>query len=242
MTSGLTTHSHSFTSKIVLVLVWFLLADCSSKESKERPSVRLTSDVSYEVSDDKSALQRYYELEHIKEWYPERILPPEFNYDQDISKKSLVELWLLRNEIYARNGFLFDDAVLRGHFNEFKWYQPVFDVPDYKLVLNEREHQLVEKLLARESELTRERYVQQGDYQLINFSHVYNAMQFKAIPDELKRSLEVNNFAIVPAKNEQFFYVYDNNSYQYVPNFITTDFYLQVLHKHFSSLLQKIEE
>jgi hypothetical protein len=242
MTSGLTTHSHSFTSKVVLVLIWFLLADCSSKESKEQPSVRLTSDVAYQVSDDKSALQRYYELEHIKEWYPERILPPEFNYDQDISKKSLVELWLLRNEIYARNGFLFDDAVLRGHFNEFKWYQPVFDVPDYKLVLNEREHELVEKLLARESELMRERYVQQGDYQLINFSHVYNAMQFKSIPDELKRSLEVNNFAIVPAKNEQFFYVYDNNSYQYVPNFITTDFYLQVLHKHFSSLLQKIEE
>jgi hypothetical protein len=234
-------HSPSFINKVVFVFIWFLLADCS-KESKEQPSVRLASDVAYEVSDDKSTLQGYYEPEHIKEWYPERILPPEFNYDQDISKKSLIELWLLRNEIYARNGFLFDDAVLRGHFNEFKWYQPVFDVTDYKLVLDEREHKLVEKLLARESELTRERYVQQGDYQLINFSHAYNAMQFKSIPNELKKSLEVNNFAISPAKSEQFFYVYDNNSYQYIPNFITTDFYLQVLHKHFSSLLQKIEE
>jgi hypothetical protein len=36
--------------------------------------------------------------------------------------------------------------------------------------------------------------------------------------------------------------VYDKNHYQYVPNFITTDIYLQVLHKHFSSILQKIEE
>jgi hypothetical protein len=242
MRSCLTMRVSSFISKIAFAVL-LLLIDCSPKKGEEGPAVfRLASDIRYEVSEDKSTLEGYYELEHMKEWYTERMLPPEFNYDQDVSKKALADLWLLRNEIYARNGFLFDDAVLRGYFNEFKWYQPVFDVPDFKLRLNTQEHNFVEQVLARESELAGERYLQQGDYQLINFSHVFNAMQFKSIPDELKRSLVVNNFAIVPAKTEQFFYLYDNNHYEYIPNFITTDFYLQVLHKHFSSLLQKIEE
>jgi hypothetical protein len=220
-----------------------LLTTCSSKKSgDEAKIVSPTNSAAYIISDDKSQTEKYYEQEHLKEWYPKRISPPAFNYNVDLSKKTIVELGLLRNEIFARNGYLFDDAVLRGYFNQFKWYQPIFDVPEFKVILNKQEHEFINKIIARENELLKERNVTQGNYSMINMSHVYNLMQFKSIDKNLMTMLAEKNFAIVPAKHEQFFHVYDNNHYEYIPNFITTDIYLQVLHKHFSTLLQKIEE
>jgi len=222
------------------------LVNCTSKkgaaEEPERIPAQTTANVDYEVSEDKASLTEYYNLDHIKEWYPERILPPVFDSNIDLSTKSLTDLWLLRNEIFARNGYLFEDAVLRGHFNQFKWYQPIFEVPDFKVQLNEQEQEFVDKVLKRENELSVNRYARQGEYEMINLDHVYNLIQFKSVADNLKVSLTQNNFAVVPAEHEQFFHVYDNNHYQYIPNFITTDIYLQVLHKHFSSTLQKVEE
>jgi|APTNR8051073442_1049403.scaffolds.fasta_scaffold00003_454 hypothetical protein len=226
----------------LLCILGICLTDCSSKKNDEKPMSEESSALPYEVSEDKSSLANYYQLEHIKEWYPQRILPPVFDYSMDISKKSAVELWLLRNEIFARNGHLFEDAVLRGYFNQFKWYQPIFDVPEFKAQLSKQEQEFVNKIIARENELKGDRYINSGSYSMINMDHVYNQMQFKEIPQELNKLLSKNNFAIVPAQHEQLFHVYDENHYQYVPNFITTDIYLQVLHKHFSSLLQKIEE
>ena len=226
----------------LLCILGICLTDCSSKKNDEKPMSEESSALPYEVSEDKSSLASYYQLEHIKEWYPQRILPPVFDYSMDISKKSAVELWLLRNEIFARNGHLFEDAVLRGYFNQFKWYQPIFDVPEFKAQLNKQEQEFVNKVIARENEVKNDRYIKSGSYSMINIDHVYNQMQFKEIPQELNKLLSKNNFAIVPAKHEQFYHVYDNNHYEYIPSFITTDIYLQVLHKHFSSLLQKIEE
>lgn len=245
MKSHLTKRYKYFDMRIsfsLLCILGICLADCSSKKSNEKVISEDSSALSYEVSEDKSSLAGYYQLEHIKEWYQKRILPPVFDYSMDISKKSAVEIWLLRNEIFARNGHLFEDAVLRGYFNQFKWYQPIFEVPEFKAQLNKQEQEFVNKVIARENELKNDRYIKSGKYSMINMGHVYNQMQFKEIPAELTQLLTKNNFGIVPAQHEQFFHVYDRNHYEYVPNFITTDIYLQVLHKHFSSILQKIEE
>jgi len=230
--------------RLCIVLTGLLLFGCGAKTSTETtaPPQTIAQTADYEVVEDKSSLAAYYQLEHIKEWYPERILPPVFNYTQDLSNKTIVELWLLRNEIFARNGYLFDDAVLRGYFNQFKWYQPIFDVPEFKVQLDQQEQQFINKILALENTLNAKRYAKQGDNTMIDLDHVYNVMQFKAIDEKLKQALSKNNFALVPANHEQFFHVYDRNSYEYIPNFITTDIYLQVMHKHFSALLQKIEE
>jgi hypothetical protein len=227
---------------LAAILITLLVACSTKKGSEEKVAGPLTSDVPYDVSEDKSALEKCYNLDHIKEWYTERISAPAFDYDIDLSKKSMSELELLRNEIYARNGYLFDDAVLRGYFNKFKWSQPIFEVEDFKVVLNKEEDEFVNKVIARENELMKERYIKQSDFTMINMSHVHNLMQFKQVDNNLMKMLAEKNFAIVPAQHEQLFHVYDNNHYQYIPNFITTDLYLQVLHKHFSSLLQKIEE
>ena len=230
--------------RLSIVLTGLLLFGCGTKTTTETtaPPQAIANAADYEVVEDKSSTTAYYQLDHIKEWYPERILPPVFDYTQDLSKKSIVELGLLRNEIFARNGYLFDDAVLRGYFNQFKWYQPIFEVPEFKVQLDKQEQQFVDKILALENTLNARRYIKQADYTMISMDHVYNVMQFKTIDETLKQALAKNNFALVPAKHEQFFHVYDRNSYEYIPNFITTDIYLQVLHKHFSALLQKIEE
>jgi hypothetical protein len=226
-------------------LICFTLFHCTSKnngDEKKELQVQTARNVDYEVTEDKSSLAAYYKLDHIKEWYPERILPPPFDFSVALSGKTIVELSLLRNEIFARNGYLFEDAVLRGHFNQFKWYQPIFDVPEFEVRLNKQEQEFVDKVLKLENELSANRYGKQGAYEMVNLDHVYNMMQFKAIDVDLKVSLAKSNFAIVPAKHEQLFHVYDKNHYEYIPNFITTDIYLQVLHKHFSTLLQKVEE
>jgi len=232
----------STTKALLTILLTAMLFACDSKKSNEQKNSVLASSIDYEVSDDKSALEEYYKLDQLKEWYPERFLPPPFDYNIDISKKTPAELSLLRNEIFARNGYLFDDAVLRGYFNQFKWYQPIFDVPNFKVKLNKREEDFIAKVLNRENELAAHRYVKRGEYQMVDLAFVHNMVQFKNLNNDLTQALAENNFAIAPGKHEQFFHVYDENSYEYIPNFITTDLYLQVLHKHFSTMLQKIEE
>lgn len=239
---------HFSTASATLLFTTLLLAltDCSSKKSEQADGHTSTPDetaaTTYETAENKVALDDLYQLEHLKEWYPKRIMPPAFDYSMDISTKSPIELWLLRNEIFARNGYLFDDAVLRGYFNQFPWYQPIFDVPGFRVKLNKQEQDFVNKLIARENELKAQRYVTLDGYQMIHTDHVYNALQFKTIPPALLGQLARTNFAIVPAKHEQLFHVYDENHYQYIPTYISTDIYLQVLHKHFSSILRRVEE
>lgn len=244
-------HLRFFSGNAAAIFVCAILFSCGSKdkavnevqqETEVTPPLEQVTNASFDVSEDKSSLAEYYNLDHIKEWYPKRILPPVFDFDVDLSDKTIVELSLLRNEIFARNGYLFEDAVLRGHFNQFDWYQPIFDVPDFKLRLNQAEQDFVDKVLAREKEIAKERYVGQGDHQMISMAHVYNTMQFKTMDPQFTEALARNNFAIVPGEHHQFFHVYDYNHYEYIPNFVTTDIYLQVLHKHFSTILQKTEE
>ncbi len=132
--------------------------------------------------------------------------------------------------------------MLRGYFNQYDWYQPVFEVEGFKIQLNNEEQAFVEKIRKREAELMKGRYVNKGKYELVGMDHVYNLVQFKRIDENLKLALTEKNFAIVPAKHEQLFHVYDENHYQYIPNFITTDLLLQVMHKHFSATLQRVEK
>jgi len=51
-----------------------------------------------------------------------------------------------------------------------------------------------------------------------------------------------NNFVIVPTREEQLFYIYDQNEYSYTPNFVTTDLILQLLHKYLNGILNDVEE
>jgi hypothetical protein len=61
--------------------------------------------------------------------YPEgstRLLGPE-----DVMGKSLWELKIMKNEIYARHGYIFKSPELRTYFESQPWYRPLYeDVTD----------------------------------------------------------------------------------------------------------------
>ena len=225
---------------IFIILSTTFFIGCSNKSDRKEKANSMPS-VEFEFAKDKKQLAGYYELDHMKEWYKERVLPPKFDFNIDLSSKTYIELLLLQNEIYARNGYLFMDAAIRGYFNQFKWYQPVFDVPEFKVLLTEEESKFVNKVIKIKEGKFNDQFINQNGLKLINPDFAFNRIQFKKVNDDLIAHLRKMNFAIAPANREQLFYVYDENQYQYIPNFITTDLYLQLLHKYMSSLLQSVE-
>ncbi|WP_162555684.1 DUF3160 domain-containing protein [Reichenbachiella versicolor] len=200
------------------------------------------------VSESKEYLQAFYKLPHIEEYYEYMedlpYLPPrDLNVPEDLSSLSYADLRLLRNEVFARNGYLFNDPFLRGYFNRFKWYRPIFDVDTFKIVMNRQEQELVKRIL-NEEKLRKDSIstVNREGLDFYNYEMVVNEKQFQKLPTELKNDLVQNNFSILDANRKMPFYVYDRNAYEFIPHYITTDLYLYILHKYFSRFLEKLEQ
>jgi Protein of unknown function (DUF3160)/YARHG domain len=202
------------------------------------------------LSDDKSGLAKLYELDYIKEYYayehdspkpaPPPVAPPPFDFKQDLAGKSYLDLLLLRNELYARNGYCFNSSTLRHHFDTKKWYRPIWDVEGFRVPLSAEEMAFAERVHARELELLPKRVQLQGRYSMINPDFALNQRELLITP-EMRNRLARNNFVIVPSREEQLFYLYDQNQYDLTPTFVTTDFFLQLLHKYFNGILSDVE-
>jgi hypothetical protein len=192
-----------------------------------------------------------------------RVLKPSFDPDEimkidlqeDLSKKSLQELRLLRNVVYARQGYCFMQADIRGYFSaHMKGYDSVMEARWWaedggdttltfpKIKLSTEEEKFVKKIEALESEKKKENYVDRNGIQLANVENVVNLFQFTNLSKDFINKLDKNNFAIVPTDKIQLFHIYEENDYHQVPNFITTDLYLQLYHMYFSYLLKSLEE
>lgn len=74
-----------------------------------------------------------------------------------------------------------------------------------------------------------------------NLSNVENLKQYSKLTGEQKKLIEKNGFVVVPAKEEQLFYIYENNEYQKTPSFITSDSVLQVYHVFYDYSLRTLE-
>ena len=59
---------------------------------------------------------------------------------------------------------------------------------------------------------------------------------------EAKNLLTKNSFVVTPAYHSEFFSIYEENRYNYTPNFITTDSILHNYHLMFDFLLRQLEE
>ena len=183
--------------------------------------------------------------------------------DQDISQLSLTELRVLRNSFYAREGFPFRDAFLRGVFQCTSWYDSLvwkrwdkveslmqgYDRDEYYKAdakvpfrISKEEQVFINRLLAREKELKLQNFVSPISGYRVNMDNVVNAMQMDEFDPRLKDKLGRNGFAIVPARHNQLFQVYETNDYSNFPNFVTTDLYLQLYHLYFDCLLRDIEQ
>lgn len=206
----------------------------------------------------KEALKAYYELPHIKTYYDwnekyytssyqwkekESSKPLAIDYDQDLSALPYDELRLLRNEVFALNGYLFKDGFLRGYFNRFQWYMPIFDVDTFKVTLNAKEQALIKAIIQEEAKRKAHKTIDKQGLELFNADLVANTKQFAgSIPTALAEDLANQNFSIVDANRSMPFYAYDRNAYQYIPHYITTDLFLFILHKYFSKFLEDLDE
>lgn len=199
------------------------------------------------VSESKDKLAKYYDIPHIKEFYEyememEAIAPRDLFVPDSLADLSYGDLRLLRNEVFARNGYLFSDGFLRGYFNRFEWYRPIFDVDSFQIIMSKEEQSLVKRLLKEEEKRRENLTFTKNGIQLYNADLVANVKQFKSVDQKIIDDLKTNNFSIVNAKRQMPFYIYDKNAYQYVPHYITTDLYLFILHKYFSRALEKLDE
>lgn len=187
--------------------------------------------------------------------------------NQDISRLNITELRVLRNSFYAREGYPFRDAFLRGVFQCTSWYDSLLwkrwekvedlinynESEDYRnnyykadakvsMKTTKAEQAFINKLLAREKELMKRNFVPSQSGYRVNMDNVVNNMQLKEYPAPLKDKLGRNGFAIVPARHNQLFQLYESNDYTNFPNFVTTDLYLQLYHLYFDCLLRDIEQ
>ena len=192
------------------------------------------------------------------------------NLNQDISQLNLTELRILRNSFWAREGYSFRDAFLRGAFGCTSWYDSLqwnrwekveeseqtyedgqgswrdqyyrADAKALPIRLTKQEQAFVNKLKAREDLLLKENFKPQEAGHRVNMDNVVNAMQLEVFPQQLRNQLGRQGFAIVPARHEQLFHVYETNDYTNFPNFVTTDLYLQLYHLYFDCLLREVEQ
>jgi hypothetical protein len=74
-----------------------------------------------------------------------------------------------------------------------------------------------------------------------NLSNVVNLDQFPNLTAEQKKKLASNGFVVTPGKQEQLFYIYEDNTYKKIPNFVTTDSVLQVYHIFYDYALRSAE-
>lgn len=75
-----------------------------------------------------------------------------------------------------------------------------------------------------------------------DLSNIENLQQFGEFTKEQKELLAKNSFVVNPTKQEQIFYIYEDNQYKNVPSFITTDSVLQVYHIFYDYTLRTLEE
>lgn len=184
------------------------------------------------------------------------VLPQSIDLKQDISRYSFQELRLLRSYPYAMHGYHFMEADINAFFSaNTKWYSelvwslwdnidPNIKFPEsYEEVnLTPEEKTFVERVDARMTELRQQQFTQRDSYYLGNTDNIVNLFQFENLDQELLDKLQQNNFVITEGNNLQLFHAYEENDYRQVPNFITTDLYLQAFHMYFSYILKSLEK
>ena len=74
-----------------------------------------------------------------------------------------------------------------------------------------------------------------------DLSNIENLSLFGDFSKEQIELLVKNSFVVNPSKEEQLFYIYENNEYMDIPSFITTDSVLQVYHIFYDYTLRTLE-
>ncbi len=74
-----------------------------------------------------------------------------------------------------------------------------------------------------------------------DLSNIENINQFEGFTKEQKTMLAGNGFVVLPGGDTKGYYVFDDNEYKGVPNFITSDIALHLYHQFYDKSLMSIE-
>jgi hypothetical protein len=74
-----------------------------------------------------------------------------------------------------------------------------------------------------------------------DLSNIENISQFAGFTKEQVKMLVNNGFIVLPSNDTRTYYVYDDNEYKGVPNFITSDSILHLYHQFYDKSLMSIE-
>ena len=157
-----------------------------------------------------------------------------------LKDKSVSELWLMRNEIFARHGRPFKTYELFAYFSSKKWYKPS---EKYSQKLLSKTEMRNAQIILEEEKKRREKdyYVRDGDT-LVNFKNVYNIFQYPEFHENEIETLEKYGFVAFHSKWKQLFHLYEQNDYYGIPSFISVDVILQLYHIFFDMSLRRLEE
>lgn len=75
-----------------------------------------------------------------------------------------------------------------------------------------------------------------------DLSNIKNLNQFQGLSQRQKDLLIKNGFFVQPTMEEQLFYIYEDNEYNLLPTFVTTDSVLQVYHIFYDYSLRTLEQ
>ena len=227
---------------VLLLLLCILLAGCGTKSVDGPREEQLTS----------------LDLEHLND---------DIDLQMDITKLSVSDLHILRHAFQARRGYPFRDSYLRRVYGTTSWYDSlmwVFDetsenfdwkeekadedyrdyyygsIKDEAVAYTPEEKAFVERIKKREQELLALNFKPSSGGK-VNIDNLINPGLMTTFDPRLKEKLTQNGFAIVPAKHQQLFQLYEKNDYHEFPNFVTTDLFLQLYHLYIDCMLREVE-
>ena len=180
-------------------------------------------------------------------------LPDKVDLNVDIQDMTYQELRLLKDYVYATKGVWFLEAEVNAFFcNKCSWYYTrCYDYLETheweantdisKVKLTDEEKAFVDKIDARMAEMEKNRNLERGGLKLLNPALTVNMFVLDEFDKQFFAKLNQHNFVITPTDNQQLFNIYEQNDYDRMPSYITTDVYLQAFHMYFSYVLKMVE-
>lgn len=189
-------------------------------------------------------------------------LPKSVDLSEPVESMSYQRLRFMKAYVYATHGFWHKDFDLNTFFNSrTDWYNDLcydrldkdfteqywkewydnYDAVMRREKLTAEEQDFVNKIDARLADLTAKRY---NANKIADPTQCTNAYQFPVLDNhntKLWKMLTTNNIAFQTTNYEQLFNVYEDNEYHCVPNFVTTDLFLQAFHMYFEYALKLSE-
>jgi hypothetical protein len=231
--------------KKIIILLSIFLVSCG-EETKQNNPKELNESLNEVAGDTVASEFKYVPGESINV----ESLSGNIDLNMDISQLSLSDIRILRNAFAARQGYCFMKADLRAVFSTTTWYDQRMNDRYWEeeggnispISYTNDETSFIDKLKARENELTSNNYGNVGGREMANLDNIVNLFQLENPNLELMNMLGKNGFAIVPNNGIQLFHTYEENDYQQFPNFVTTDMYMQLFHMYFGYVLRSVEE